>query len=130
MGSKKDPIPHSFSIVTSRNVRITPKTCWLLVFTLLPHWCKILRPYLVPVPSYWTWTKSTPQKNWFFWWNSCKIEVLVTSLIEMLVLPNFGHITTSTIWFESRDKILLKTSWTQNYDVITFNSTYLYFKKD
>ena len=24
-----------------------------------------------------------------------------------------GHMTTSTIWFESRDEILLVTSWTQ-----------------
>ena len=30
----------------------------------------------------------------------------------MLELPNFGHITTSIIYFESRDKILLLTSWT------------------
>ena len=30
----------------------------------------------------------------------------------MLELPNLGHMTTSTIQFESRDKILLVTSWT------------------
>ena len=29
----------------------------------------------------------------------------------MLQLPNFGHMTTSIIQFESRDKILLVTSW-------------------
>ena len=33
-----------------------------------------------------------------------------TSLIGMLELPNFGHMTTSTIQFESREKILLITS--------------------
>ena len=32
------------------------------ILILLPHWCKISRPHLMLVPSYWTWTKSTPQK--------------------------------------------------------------------
>ena len=30
----------------------------------------------------------------------------------MLELPSFGHVTTSTIQFESRDKIWLVTPWT------------------
>ena len=30
----------------------------------------------------------------------------------MLELQNFGHMPTSTIQFESRDKILFVTSWT------------------
>ena len=37
---------------------------------------------------------------------------MITSFIEMLE-SNFGHMTTSTIQFESRDKILLVTSWTE-----------------
>ena len=36
---------------------------------------------------------------------------MITSFIEMLELPGFGHMT--TIQFDSRDKILLMTSWTQ-----------------
>ena len=36
---------------------------------------------------------------------------MITSLIEILQVPNFGHMTTSTVSFESRDKILLVTSW-------------------
>ena len=28
---------------------------------------------------------------------------MITSLIEMLELSNFGHITTSEIWFKSRN---------------------------
>ena len=47
----------------------------------------------------------------------------------MLELPNFGHMTTSTIQFKSSDKIWLVTSWTKNYDVMTFFSKYLYIKK-
>ena len=35
---------------------------------------------------------------------------MITSLIEMLELPNFGHMTTSTMVFESRNKIQLLLS--------------------
>ena len=40
-----------------------------------------------------------------------------------------GHMTTSTIWFESRDEILLITPWTQNYDVIIFTSNNFNLKR-
>ena len=36
---------------------------------------------------------------------------MITSLIELVELSNFGHLTKSTILFESRDKILLVTSY-------------------
>ena len=42
--------------------------------------------------------------------NPYKIEVIITSFIEVLELPNFGHMTKSRIKFESRDKFLLMTS--------------------
>ena len=45
---------------------------------------------------------------------------MITSLIEMQELSNFGHSTASTIEVDSRDKILLVTIWTKNYDVIIF----------
>ena len=32
-----------------------------------------------------------------FWSNPYKIEVMTTSLIEVLQSPNFGHMTTSTV---------------------------------
>ena len=38
---------------------------------------------------------------------------MITSLIEILELLNFGHMITSTTKFESRDKTLLVTSWTK-----------------
>ena len=53
------------------------------------------------------------KKMWFFWSNSYKTEVVITSLIEMLELPNFGHMIASTIWLDSPKKILLVTSWTE-----------------
>ena len=37
----------------------------------------------------------------------------MTSLIEMLELPNSGHMTTSTTKFESQDNVLLVKSWTE-----------------
>ena len=45
--------------------------------------------------------------------NPYRIENIIASLIEMLELPNFGHIATYTIKFESRDKFLLVTPWTK-----------------
>ena len=36
---------------------------------------------------------------------------MLTSLIEMLKLPNFGHMTTCTISFESRDEFFSVRSW-------------------
>ena len=36
---------------------------------------------------------------------------MITSVIEMLELPNFDRMTTCTIKFDSRDEILLVMSW-------------------
>ena len=38
-----------------------------------------------------------PLKKRFLRSNPYKIEVVITSLIQMLELPNFGHMNTSTI---------------------------------
>ena len=38
-----------------------------------------------------------PSKKQFFWSNPYKTEVVITSLIEMLQLRNFGHMNKSTI---------------------------------
>ena len=54
---------------------------------------------------------------------------MITFLIEMLQLPNFGHMTTSTIQFESRDENFVGDVMDRNYDVITFISKSLYFNK-
>ena len=61
------------------------------------NWCKVSSLYLVAVPNYGTWTKTTPQKMWFYWPNLYKIEVVITSLIEMLEFSNFGNMNASTI---------------------------------
>ena len=51
------------------------------------------RSYEVLADSY----KATPQKKRLFWSNPYKIEIMITSLIDMLELPNFDHMRTSTI---------------------------------
>ena len=40
-------------------------------------------------------------------------EVMITSLIEMLALPNFGHMTKSIIQVHSHGKVLLVRSETE-----------------
>ena len=38
---------------------------------------------------------------------------MITSVMELLKLSNFGHMATSTIQTESHNKILLGTPWTE-----------------
>ena len=47
---------------------------------------------------------------------------MITSLIEMPELLNFGHMTTSTIQFESRDQNFFGGVMDRGYDVINFIS--------
>ena len=95
--------PTSFSICNFYKRKNWPEET--LVFTVLLHWPKISSQYLVLVPNYWTWTKTTPQKKWCFLSSPYKIEIMITSLAEKL--PNFGHMNTHKLWFELLDKILL-----------------------
>ena len=112
---------------------IALKTSWRLVLTHLSHWCKIPNPYVVPVTNYWTVTKTTPKKSVFFWSNPYKIEVMITSFVEVLQLPNFGHMTISTIQFESRNNVWWWRHWQKfwrenlNFFVLCFFN--LYFSK-
>ena len=106
-GGRQNGSPTSFFPVTSTNVGISPQNFLTFNFNHLSHWCKISRPYLVPVPNHWSWTKTTPQKKWYFWSNPYKIEVMITSLIEMLELRlvtwtnlqyNMNHVTKFSLW--------------------------------
>ena len=89
--------PYQFFPCNFYKLKNKPPKLWLLVLFPLPHLRKISRSYLVPVLSYWTWTNRIPKKNRFFWSNTSKIEVMKTSLIEMLELPHFGHMVTSAM---------------------------------
>ena len=107
-GSKK-ATPTSFSPVTSINVALSLEN--FPTFSFNPFATLVQNFMVIPSSS----TKSLnlnqdhPLQK-LFWSNSYKIDVMITSLIEMLVLLNLGHMTTPTIQFESRDEILLVTS--------------------
>ena len=70
-----------------------------------------------------------PSKKAFFWSNSYKIVISVTCLIEIPESKNFGHMTTSTIWFEPCDNFFFSHVIDKNYNVIIVISKYFYFKK-
>ena len=96
-GGAKRPLPISFSPVTSTNVGISSQnflTFCFNPFATLPPCCRYSQSQISELG-----TKTTPQKNVVFLVKSCpyKIEVVITSLIEMLELPNFRHMITSTI---------------------------------
>ena len=62
-------------------IKKTLRTFWLSLLNLLPHCCKTSRPYLVPVPNYWTWTKTTFQKSQLCWSNPYKIYRILPNRI-------------------------------------------------
>ena len=77
---------------------ITHLPFWLCSFAIVSSYCftseiQKFITHLNPI----TWTKTTPQKKRFFWSNPYKMEVMITSLLEILELPNFGHMTRFTI---------------------------------
>ena len=76
--------PYQFFLVTFANVGISTQNFLTISFSTFATLVKISRSYLVPVPTYWTWTKTTSQKKWFFRYNPYKIKVMVTSVIELL----------------------------------------------
>ena len=65
--------------VQKGSLLVSLNTFWLLVLILFPHSCKILEPCLEPVSNYWTWTKTSPQKDQFSWSNPYEIWVVITS---------------------------------------------------
>ena len=48
-------------------------------------------------PKFLNLNQDHPSKKGFFWSNPYKIEIMITSFIQMLELANFGHMTTSAI---------------------------------
>ena len=96
MEGKKAP-PTSFSPVTSTNVGIRPQ--YFLTFSFDPFATLMLNFKFVPSvsPKLLNLNQDHPSKKWFFSSNPYKIEVVIASLIEMLQLPNLGHMNTSTI---------------------------------
>ena len=93
---KKVP-PTSFSPVTSTNVGFSPQNLLAFSFNPFATLVKISSSHLVSAPNYWTWTKITPQKSSFSGQILVKLKAMIIFLLEMLRLPDFGHMTTSII---------------------------------
>ena len=100
-GGGQKGLSTSFFILTSTNVGIIPKNyLQLKVITFSYNPFTILVQHFKAIPS------AGPKllnlnldqtSKTIFRSNSYKSEVMITSLIEMLELPNFGQMTTSAI---------------------------------
>ena len=98
MGEGKKVLPTSFSLVTSTHVGFGPQN--FLTFSFNPFTTLMQNFKFVPSasPELLNLNEDHPsKKKRFFWSNPYKIEVMITFLIEMLQLPNFGHMITSII---------------------------------
>ena len=93
---KKAPCTSFFPVISTK-VRITPKI--FLTFNFNPFATLMQNFTFVPSvsPNLLNLNQDHPSKKRFFWSNPCKIEVMITSLTEMLEFPNFGHMTTSAM---------------------------------
>ena len=96
MGKKASPT--SFSPVTSAN-RNYPKNFLTFSLNLLCHTVVKFQGHTLCQSQIIEFEPrfEPPLKKICFLVKSCKIEVMITSLTEMLELPNFGHRTTFTI---------------------------------
>ena len=90
LGGKKAS-PTSFFLVTSTNIGTVLQN--FLTYSCNPFRCKTSRLYLVPVPN----IEDHPSKKRFLRSDPYKSEVMITSLIDMLELPNLCHMTRSTM---------------------------------
>ena len=79
----------SFPPVTSINVEISPKNFLTFSFNTFDRLSASISPKLLNL------NQDHPSKMCFFWSNLYKNDVTITSLIQMLELPNFGHMTIS-----------------------------------
>ena len=95
-GRQKGP-PTSFSPVTSTTVGFGPQN--FLTFSYNPFATLVQNFKFAPnaSPKLLNLNKDHPSKKRFFWSNPYKVEAMITFLIDMLQLPNFGHMTTSII---------------------------------
>ena len=126
-GGAKRP-PTSFLPITSTNLRISLRNFLSFSFNPFVTLVQNFTFVLSASPKLLNLNQDHPSKKPFFWSNPYKIKVVITSLIQTLELPNFGHMNTSTIKFESRVKNFVGDVIDINYDVITFISKYCYFK--
>ena len=89
--------PTSFSPVTSTNVGFGPQNFRTFSFNPFATLSQNLKLVPSASPKFLNLNQDHPSKKAVFLVNSYKIEIVITSLIEMLQLRNFGHMTKSTI---------------------------------
>ena len=92
---KKGP-PTSFSPATSANVRIGLQNFLTLSFNLFDRVVENSKIVTSASLTLLNFNQDQPPKR-FFWSNPYKTDVMTTSFIQMLQLPNFGHMNTCTI---------------------------------
>ena len=110
MGGGELKLPAIFFPTTSTNVGISPQN--FLTFSCNPLATLVWNFKAIPSDSP-NFIELEPrlscQKSGFSG-QTCKTEVMISSLKKVLALLNFGHTASFTIWFESCDKILLVPS--------------------
>ena len=89
--------PTSFSPVTSANVRISPQKFLMFSFNTSATLVQNFKATPSAIPKLLDLSQDHSSKKCFFWSNPYKIKFIITSLIEMLELPQFGSMTTSRI---------------------------------
>ena len=100
MGGKRFP-PTSFLPPTSTG--ISPQNFFTFRFDSFATLLQNFKAMPSTSPKSLNLKQDQPQKKS----DHYKIEVTITFFLEMLELPNFGHMTTSTTTFKLREKILL-----------------------
>ena len=108
-GEQKDPHNSVFP-VTCTKVEISPENFLSFSCNFFVTLVQNFRAIPSASSTLFNLNQEHPLKNQIFWSNPNKIGVVITYLREMLDLPNFGHVTPTTIWFKSHDKILPMTS--------------------
>ena len=94
MGGKNAPT--SFSPVAYTNLGISPKSILPFTFNSFDILVEKFKAIPSASPKVLNLNQEDPSKK-FFCSNAYKIEVMITSVIEILELPNLGHMTLSTI---------------------------------
>ena len=95
-GGKKTP-PTIFSPVASTIVGINPLNFLTLSFNPFATLVKNFKSIPTASPKVLNLNQDYTSKKCFFWLNPYKVEFMIISVIEMLELPNFDHMTTYKI---------------------------------
>ena len=95
LGAKSPPPFTSFSYITSANIGISPQNILPFSFNSFATLVQNFKFVSNAIPKLLNLTQDhTSKDGGFSRSNPCKIEVVITSVTEMLEFPNFGLMTT------------------------------------